>query len=103
MLEEAARETRDVLFPQASGEAETPQLIARSISRAVWRQDVGFARWLIDTSVRAQDSLLVEGRSAALRHAPTFQLWTEGVHKAALEKEIPAAAAAPSPSASAPR
>ena len=59
--------------------------IARSIARCGWRDDGDLARRLSQSHAHAADAFVFSGTSVSLRHAPSFQSWSDRVQRDAAE------------------
>eukprot|EP00959_Pyramimonas_sp_CCMP1952_P110266 2307108-Pyramimonas_sp.AAC.1 len=61
LLQEANREAKDVLMFRRPTDPRALLLLARSIARAIWRQDVPTASRLLRSHAAAADFICVEG------------------------------------------
>ncbi|CAK0903885.1 unnamed protein product [Prorocentrum cordatum] len=81
LLREIAREARDCMLETSTNRGDVQLQIAKSIARAVWRQDRRLAARLFRVHQTAQDHLALIGEQVKLVYPVKFEEWASNLFR----------------------
>ena len=87
-MKESARRVKLDLIHKSEDELKTRRLVLASISRAIWFNNIGLAKKLLNTSIMARDILILVGRRVLCRDFSVFDDWFNDSHQKLQQQRI---------------